>query len=494
MQKKISLLYINGNAGSISKDSEQAIYNLNIDRMIALACDNKRHRDYFLSVLCHDRADSENAAYRAEIIRDFLKNPSLLSEMIQLFRGYDNLMAETDEVLKEIFRYGMPATSSGMLDCAYEELYVNAHFARNVIAYFSEICELFESCEVSGRGLTEMKSFCAAMKESKCISELENAAERFRSENLENYRFEINTRIDEAMRVCACSVSEITDANAKEKRGILSVFKKKTETVVDIGTSALDNCETALAQAMGELSGLFSDIAGGIYEVFRGMSEELIFYSVALQLTKLMEKTGMPYCFPSVSEAEADELEAECIWDMLLLSEGKGKDDIVTNNISLSKSIIARGDNNCGKTSFLRAVGSSVIFAQNGLPVPAKSMRSSVRGAIFTHFSSAEKDFSDGDAAGRFEGEVKDMAAIMNAIKPYSLVLLNETFQTTAYREGAQGMKEILDVLPKIKCKYIFVSHMKALFSLFTENEVSVLTAKGYVLQASGDSFVCASL
>ena len=74
------------------------------------------------------------------------------------------------------------------------------------------------------------------------------------------------------------------------------------------------------------------------------------------------------------------------------------------------------------------------------------------------------------------------MAAIMDAIRPFSLVLLNETFQTTAYREGAEGMKDILDVMPLIGCKYVFVSHMKALFSLFTEDEVTVLTAKGYVL------------
>ena len=233
---------------------------------------------------------------------------------------------------------------------------------------------------------------------------------------------------------------------------------------------------------MGELSGIFSDLAGGIYEVFRGMSDELMFFSVALQLITLMRSHGMYCSFPTVLEKEADTLKAEGIWDTLLLGEGKDSDSIVTNSVSLEKSIIARGDNNCGKTSFLRAVGSSVLFAQNGLPVPAKSMVCSVRSAVFTHFSSAEKEFAAGDAAGRFEGEVQDMAAIMNAIRPYSLVLLNETFQTTAYREGAEGMKDILDVMPLIGCKYVFVSHMKALFSLYTEDEETVLTAKGYVL------------
>lgn len=482
MQKKISLLYKNGVAGSIDKNLETAIYNLNVDRAVALACDNKRQRDYFLSVLARSGSTAENARYRAETLKDMLDNPSLLTDMLQLFRGYDNLQAETDEVLKEIFRYGLPTSSGGMLDCAYEELYVNAHFARNVIAYFSEICELFDRYEVKGEALTEMKSFCASMRDSKCITELENAAKCFRSENLENYRFDITVKVDTAFRAVNCSVSAVNDANAKEKKSLLSVFKKKTEVIVDVGTSASDNCEAALTHAINELSGIFADLSSGIYEVFKGLGEELCFYSVAVSLVSLMQSGGMYCSFPTVSDMEADELNAEGIWDLLLLSEGKDSASIVTNRVCLDKSIVARGDNNCGKTSFLRAVGSSVLFAQNGLPVPAKKMVCSVRGAIFTHFSSAEKEFTVGDAAGRFEGEVQDMAAIMDEIRPYSLLLLNETFQTTAYREGAEGMKEILDVLPLIGCKYVFVSHMSALFTLFNEGEVTVLTAKGFTL------------
>ena len=482
MQKKVSLLYKNGIPGASDKDLEKAVYNLNIDRMIAVACKNKRQSDYFLSVLCRSGASAENAEYRAQVISDLTANPDLLPDLLQLFRGYDNLMVETEEVLGEIFRYGMPTTSSGMLDCAYEELYVNSHFAKNVIAYFSEICDLLDRCDVHGQALCEMKSFCTAMKESRCITELSEASMLFKSENAGAYQFEIQAELDNAMRVCKCCISDVTDVNVKEKKSLLSVFKKKDTSTVDVGSSATDNCEAALVQAIGELSGLFADIAGGIYEVFKGLSEELMFYTVAIDLLELMKKQGMPYCLPTVLDAEADTLSATQIWDILLLNEGKTKANIVTNDVDLSKSIIAKGDNNCGKTSFLRAVGSSVIFAQNGLPVPASSMTCSVRNAIFTHFSSAEKDFTDGDVAGRFEGEVQDMAQIMHNIRPYSLVLLNETFQTTAYREGAIGMKEILDVMPRINCKYIFVSHMKVLFSLFTKEEVSTLTAVGFRL------------
>ena len=100
------------------------------------------------------------------------------------------------------------------------------------------------------------------------------------------------------------------------------------------------------------------------------------------------------------------------------------------------------------------------------------------RYGIFSHFSSAEKEFEDNDAAGRFEGEVKDIAAMIDKLRPYSLILLNETFQTTAYTEGAEGMKLILDALPMNGSKYIFVTHMLTVFKLFGEDSAEAVMLK----------------
>ncbi len=482
MQKKISLLYTSATAPRIHEPTVKAIYNLNIDRMTEAACENKRQTEYFLNTLCRTSTCAADASYRAEILQDFIKYPSLLDSLIQIFKGYEGLPEETEELLAEIFRYGVPASSSGMLDCAYEELYVNAHYARNVIAYFSEISELLDSYGVQSSGLCEMKRFCVKMNESKCVAETEKAASSFKSEHLDSYKFVLDCQLDDAVRICSCSIAEVLDKDAKEKVSLLKRLKNKAPVTVPLGTSCIDNAQNAVATAISELSGIFSDIAAAVYDVFKGIGEELAFYKVALCIEKRLTANGMHYCFPTVLEAEEDTLSATEIYDMLLLNEGKNKANIVTNDVSLHKSILARGDNNCGKTSFLRALGTAVLFAQNGLFVCAKEMKTSIRKALFTHFSSAEDDFCETDAAGRFEGEVKEIAAIMDSIEPHSLVLLNETFQTTAYREGAQGMKEILQIFPDIKCKYVFVTHMSAIFEIFPKDEATVLTAKGYKL------------
>lgn len=482
MQKKISLLSANGVLGETSEQIREAIYNLNIDRMAQYACESKKQVDYFLSVLCRSVKSKEDAEYRAEILRDFIENPSLLASLIQTFHGYDVLPEETNEVLSEIFRYGMPATTAGMLDCAYEELYVNAHYARNVIAYFSEIHDTLSDCEVKSLGLKKIKDFCREMSDSKCITELENAASKFKSENIESYKFALNVCFGEDMSISSCSIAEVFDIDEKEKRSLRSIFKKNAPVNVNIGSVATDNARNATSSAITELSGIFSDIASSIYDIFKGIGDELAFYKVAVDIKNRIQKSGMYCSFPLVLDAEADTVEAAELYDMLLLVEGKDAKSIVANDANLTQSILVRGDNNCGKTSFLRAVGTAVLFAQNGLFVCAKSMRSSIRTAILTHFSSAEKDFSDNDAAGRFEGEVKEMAALIRNVKPYSLALLNETFQTTAYREGAEGMKYILEAFTRMKCKYAFVTHISAIFEMIDRDKATFLTAKGYRL------------
>lgn len=486
--KKISLLYTDAGERDINEKSSlsEAIYNLNIDRMVSAACKNTQCAEYLLSVIGKMPMGKETAVYRSEILKDFLKYPELLSSLIQIFKGYDGLRSETEEMIGEVFRYGAPTTDTGMLDCVYEQLYINAHFARNVIAYFSELDSAFAPYDVSSEGLKAMKELCVSVRESRCIDEIEGAAERFKSESAEGYSFTVKCTLDDTLSAAKSVIADISEAGKGQKKKLFSAFKKKeaVPSSVDIGNSASESVGKATVAALGELSALFSDIADGIYSAFFGIGKELKFYFCAVEIAKYLEKGGMKYCFPTVLDKEADTFKGEGVYDILLLTEGKNKETIVSNSVDISgNGFMIIGDNNCGKTSFLRAVGTAVIFAQSGLFVAANSLVSSVRSGIFTHFSSAEKDFAGSDdVAGRFESEVIDIVAIVEKLTPYSLVMLNESFQTTAYREGAEGMKEILDVLPEINVKYIFVTHIKAMLKEYRPQGVTVLKAEKYNL------------
>ena len=47
---------------------------------------------------------------------------------------------------------------------------------------------------------------------------------------------------------------------------------------------------------------------------------------------------------------------------------------------------------------------------------------------------------------------------------------MNETFQTTAYDEGAEGMYHILNYIAAIGCGFLFVTHLLKLRELYGDN------------------------
>ena len=486
---RYSLLYAggggNGENPEFSQGIRDAIYNLNIDRMVNSACASASNAEYFLSVLATPLTDVGDINYRREILQDVIEAPAVLDGLISVFKGYDTLREEAEEMAKGIFRYGSGHSTDAMIDYAYERAYISAHFMRNVVAYINGINTVLSDFSPSSEGLRRLKEFCSCVTKDQLIADAESTAELFQNETAENYRFRITLYHDALLRLERAELTDIIPKK-KERFNPLAVLKPKKKeeipSVVDIGTSAADNTDNATAYALEELADHYDAFGNGLFERLYGMGEELRFFKAAYDLYKRLTAAGLPICYPTVLSAESNTLRAKGICDILLLNEGKDHKTIVPNDAVMgsgAEGILVRGDNNCGKTSFLRSVGTAQLFAQSGLFVCAEEFTASVRYGIFSHFSSAEKELEDkNDAAGRFEGEVRDIAALLRKLRPYSLVLLNETFQTTAYREGAEGMKLILDALPINGTKYIFVTHMLTVFKLFGEGADNVVMLK----------------
>ncbi|MBQ9116706.1 MAG: hypothetical protein IJY04_06750, partial [Clostridia bacterium] len=407
---RYSLLYYDDSkksaAAEISLSIREAIYNLNIDRVVSSACSNTVNAEYFLSVISTPLTRVSDIDYRREILSDLLTSPTLLDGLITVFKGYDNLRSETEEMTGGIFRYGSSQSAAAMIDCAYERAYISAHFARNVFAYIDELDALMSQYSPASEGLRRIKAFCAEVSGDPLIREAEQSAELFRNETAENYRFRLSLAHDELLKLKRAELVDITQKK-KEKFNPLSALKlkKKEEipSVVDIGTSAAENADAATAYALEELADHYDTLANGLYDRLFGMGNELRFYRAALDVEKRLRSAGLPVCFPTVLDAENNCLDAEDVCDALLLNEGKDASNIVSNNATIRQGvngILVRGDNNCGKTSFLRSVGTAQLFAQSGLFVCAKSFTASIRHGIFSHFSSAEKEFTDNDVAG----------------------------------------------------------------------------------------------
>lgn len=139
------------------------------------------------------------------------------------------------------------------------------------------------------------------------------------------------------------------------------------------------------------------------------------------------------------------------------------------------------GNNGSGKTVYLRSIGTMQILAQAGLPIPCESAEITLFSQLATQFSEAEKEFCEGNDAGRFEQEVRELAAMVDTLKEGSLVFLNETFQSTAYAEGAEGLYHLLKHFSALNIRWILVSHLRQIEEMFEPNEATVLhTTEGY--------------
>ncbi len=465
---KFSLLY--------KKQEEQnpcdVLYNLSVDRSVGAVSGDVKRNDYFLGVLANPLTDVENIRYRQQICTDLAAYPGLLADMKLVFTRYDKIKQDWRESRSNAVPAGASGNAEAMLEYTFASLQVTAMFPKTIISFFELIQDTISKYDVASEGLIAIRDYCAAMLENDSLAEIDRISSLFRYYTPEKFSFGVVTEIDCALRLASLELASVTERVEKKENIFTKMLGKKKnggDGSVEAGEDARDDAYYVLNEALAQLDNLLVHVTYDIYETFFGISREINFYDTALELIGYLKGIGLPAVMPEVLPMEKDYFSAKGLYDMLIATDGRAANEVIPNDFTLDdrwEGLLVRGKNNSGKTVFLRSVGTAQLFAQAGLPICAESAEISVRVRIFAHFSSAEEEFSLGDTAGRFEGEVKEIARIIDHLKPYSLILFNETFQTTAYSEGAVGMYEILGALPDMNTKYIFVTHLTKLFDL----------------------------
>lgn len=118
------------------------------------------------------------------------------------------------------------------------------------------------------------------------------------------------------------------------------------------------------------------------------------------------------------------------------------------------------GANSGGKSTLLRALGVATLMAQSGMFVCASDWEGSVRTGVFTHFV---RDEDDSMTSGRLDDELVRLRAVVGALSPGGLVLLNETFASTDEAEAAELGVEAVDGLAAAGVEVALVTHQYAL-------------------------------
>lgn len=471
---------------SIAEDtagaSENLIADFMLDRSFAQICADINKRRYFLGIVAAPLMNAENIIYRREILRDFIARAYLLPGLKHAFGMFSVLKEEQQRERTKLFGISRTNDSDAAFSNSMAIAQISSLTLKKILLFLREIRENLHIYAPLSQGLRSLSARIDRITGGDAFDRLIELCTCF--ENLSsNDIYDIHCRLNENARISEYDLFGIQPfVKSPEVTGIKKLFaKNKPETNPDEikFTDLYDKLRgELLSGAIGKAGDLFSKITKNLFDEFGGIPKELEFYETALLYNEAMRKKNIPSCLPEINTDRKTHIES--LYDLLLCMTQLNVYSVVPNDVCIepnTRGILIRGENNSGKTVYLRSVGTAQLLAQAGLPIPAKTAAVAVMNGISTQFAASEKEFASGNEAGRFEQEVREISVMIDNNKPDSFVLLNETFQTTAYNEGAEGLYHILNYLSARGVKWILVTHLHELFDRFTENEIMKMTS-----------------
>lgn len=142
------------------------------------------------------------------------------------------------------------------------------------------------------------------------------------------------------------------------------------------------------------------------------------------------------------------------------------ENDIIMDNDT--NILLITGPNMAGKSTYMRQLAITVIMAQIGCFIPAKSGDLKVFDAIYTRIGASD-DLVSGEST--FMVEMNEANNAIRSASKNSLILFDELGRGTATFDGMSLAQSIIEYISnKIKCKTLFSTHYHELTDL--ENEL----------------------
>ncbi|WP_164925218.1 MutS-related protein [Thermanaerovibrio acidaminovorans] len=200
--------------------------------------------------------------------------------------------------------------------------------------------------------------------------------------------------------------------------------------------------------------------AGHVEGFFTLLRFELAFYLGCANLHRALTEMGLPVTFPIPDPMGSGGLSCRDLYHVSMALENRGR--AVGNRVRWAGSplMVITGVNRGGKTTFLRGLGLAQLMMQAGMFVGASHMEAELASGIFSHFRQ-EEDASM--RSGKFEEELTRLEAVVDALRPGGLLLLNESLSATNEREGSAVAQEILKGLLDRGIRVAYVTHLHQL-------------------------------
>ncbi len=263
----------------------------------------------------------------------------------------------------------------------------------------------------------------------------------------------------------------------------------------DIDTALFRELSEYTREYAAKISEALKSCRSGIFPDLSELEKQLDYYSNAADFIKSVRSRGMPMCRPRLLPKEKRTMNVSGLYDLNFYRQLVAEDPlanlsgrIVLNDVKLDQCAgfyMVTGANNGGKTTFARAVGLCQVLAQAGMYVPAESAEISLCDNILTHFPREEKTGID---VSRFTVEIKELREIVKSSTRFSMVILNESLQSTTPEECLAIAGIHLDLLGAAGVRGLYVTHLTGLYEKLSElNEKDYPTKFGSLVSTVGD-------
>jgi len=378
--------------------------------------------------------------YRQDILRDCMKNPSVVRELYAL-------AVEAIEDGKKHY-FGSYLRAGSILYTAIDLLEVFLGMLKKLRAIAETNASIFSS-----EGFRMLFSMLKSELDDEYFYTIQN--------HLEELKFRHGVQVSAGLDKVNKGVNYVLrKLEIRKRRLVQRIFEKKPPEY----SFQVAERDVAGGQALSELrekginlvASALAQSTEHIRHFFTMLKTELAFYVGCLNLYEQLVGIGEATCFAAPAPASERAYSARKLYDVCLALTKKKV--IIPNDVNADCKdlIIITGANEGGKSTFLRSIGLAQAMMQSGMFVPADSLRASICEGLFTHFRRKEDVTM---TSGKLDEELSRMSDIVDIITPDSVVMFNESFSATNEREGSEIARHIVDALLERRIKVFFVTH-----------------------------------
>jgi DNA mismatch repair protein MutS len=396
--------------------------DLHLDEIVAALGGGQA--DAGLAALCFARLrDPDAVAFRHEVFRD-LEAPGLrdgLTDFIARMGVVDEHLAHASAIAHPLERQRWQLEAANAYQSAVATL-----------------AETLKQASATSRGLTAFSAGLRVYVDSETFTTLVADTSRMLAELADvTYRLRIgeNRVIVGRHDGEADYGAEVLATFGRFRRSAtpepvpVDIFRTVDMNLVEIGI--LERVVRVHPAVFGALEAYVQRHGAFLDPAVATFASELPFYLGWLDLIRPLQDVGLAFCYPEVSTTD-DGLAADGLFDLAFaLRRAPAGDGIVINDLELSATerlLVITGPNQGGKTAFARAIGQLQHLASIGVLVPGSEARVGLGDAVHTLFARAE---DPADLTGRLEAELTRARTILDALRPGSLVIMNESFAST---------------------------------------------------------------